>query len=56
MIYNDTEKERMKNSVMEKIISEIFNILTYSEKKDKENTENIGEVIDNIMMNYLWRK
>jgi hypothetical protein len=56
MLYNITDKENDKDSQMEKILSEILNILTYSEKMDKENNENISEVIDNIMMNYLWKK
>ena len=55
MIYNDTERERMKNSIMDKILSEIMKVLIYSDKMDKENTEDVSESVDRLMMNYLWK-
>lgn len=55
MIYNDTERERIKNSIMDKILSEIIKVLIYSDKIDKENTEDVSGSVDRLMMNYLWR-
>ncbi|QNU67313.1 hypothetical protein EHE19_001870 [Ruminiclostridium herbifermentans] len=56
MLYDTTDKDNIIDRKMERVLSEIINILTYSEKVDKKNNENISDVIDNIMMNYLWRK
>lgn len=58
MFYNVTDKDKERYNKMEKIISEIIKILTYSENMDSEITDNsddISKTIDNIMMNYFWR-
>lgn len=58
MFYNVTDKDKERYNKMEKIISEIIKILTYSENMDSDITDNsddISKTIDNIMMNYFWR-
>lgn len=55
MIYTDAERERIKNSIMDKILTEIIKVLIYSDKMDKENNEDVSQSVDRLMMNYLWK-
>lgn len=54
MPYNAADNDNV-NAMLDKTLVEIIKVLTYSDNANTENVGDISEVIDKLIMDYLWR-